>query len=259
MRISIISILFVPAALFLGCATAKVSVDRDFYVPQYVVDSGLGSVAGATYADSQKKFVGIADSTTVAFYSGMVDKAQRRAGSAMAIQVLSTVKKEIQKFKPNTEDVLLLKANFQPGYDLTMYGYGTSYEWAEPDRYGKELDIDIDKVKGDSIEMEYLLAAVNRGNSVIQDLYIGDVLSPPIEYLSSSYTTDDIFIPLNVNLPAISSIEQSLVKKDGKRILMFHVIAGKEGIRPGDMVQILVKARVDKAALMKPEYRVGNE
>jgi hypothetical protein len=254
-------ILVSVVVLVAGCVSVKPAEDI-FYIPNYYADSGAGSVVAAAFNPAARSFSEITESATAAFYSGEKDTALKKVGSSDDLEVVSTQKETITKFRPNTEDIMVIKTDFNPGFDLTFFfttGLYTAWmESSRPNNYEKDLFFDIDKIEGDYIESEYVLAAINRGNSVVKDLYIVDVLAAPVEFISARYTTDDLFIPLNVNLAAVDGIEQKLVSQGDKKALVFHVLSKKDGLKPGDMVQIIVKARIRKNDLMKPEYMVKN-
>ncbi len=175
---------------------------------------------------------------------------------------MASARKEAVGPRPSTEDILVIKTAFTPGWDATilfsMLIVTVLTETSQPDRYQKDLVFDIDKVQGDFIESEYMLAAVNRGNRAVKDLYLVDVLASPVQFVSSRFTTANLFIPLNVNLAALDGVEQKLVTEGNRKVLVFHVLPKKEGIKPGDMVQIIVKVRIHKDELMKPEYLAKN-
>jgi len=60
-----------------------------------------------------------------------------------------------------------------------------------------------------------------------------------------------------VNLAKVKTVEQTITEKDGKKLLVFHVVPGDQGLMPADIVQIAVKIRISKEALQKTEFQVG--
>jgi hypothetical protein len=253
-------ILACAAAVASGCATIK-PPEKPFYVPVLTAETGTGSVSAVAFDPVARGFTGIAGSPTVAFYTGERDTVPKKVGAGTALRVASA-RKEAVGPRPAAEDILVIKTAFTPGWDATIFFsmliVTVWTERSQPDRYLKDLVFDIDKVRGDFIETEYMLAAVNRGNRVVKDLYLVDVLALPVQFVSSRFTTANLFIPLNVNLAALDGVEQKLVTQGNRKVLVFHVLPKKDGIKPGDMVQIVVKVRIRKDDLMKPEYLAKN-
>ena len=242
---------------FSGCATVEEREDY-FFIPVYLAESGIGDTTASSFDESVLLFQNIEDLSTVAFYRGTDDGTLKHTGSN-GITLLSADREEIRRFHPNTTNFLLMKTGFSAGSSFVS-GYflgltSSYYEYSTPNRYYKDVWLDIDEVVEEYIETEYALLAVNTGNVVLEEIYIVDVLQEPVNYVSSRYAVSDQFLPLNVELAQVASVEHKLIRDNGRKVLIFKVIPGEEGILPGHVVEILVSVGIERSDLMKEQYK----
>jgi len=240
-----------------GCATVEEREDH-FFIPVYLAESGIGDTTAAAFDEPALLFKNIEELSTVAFFRGTDDGILKHTGSN-GITLLSAKREEIRTFHPNTTNFLLMKTGFLPGSSFVsgyFLGLTTSYyESSSPNRYYKDIWLDIDEVVEEYIETEYALLAVNTGSVVLEEVYIVDVLQEPVNYIASRYAVSDQFLPLNVELAQVTSVEHKVIRDNGKKVLIFKVIPGEEGILPGHVVEILVSVGIARSDLMREEHK----
>ena len=228
-------------ALCVFCAAPVVK--KDFlYIPVYKAESGTGLMGDAAFNENDNTFRNVANLSTIAFYKGAGDTGFKRAETD-GITMYSVNRQDLAKFNPNTTGLLLMKTGFTPGYDYTAYTVITHTEYAHPDNYIKDINVDIEKVRNGIHNMDFALIAINVGNDPIKELKIFDVLPEGVQYTGSRYATKDDFIPLNADLAVMPDVKVQVVKDKDKTILVFDVIS-PSGIAPAEMVEILVNVDI---------------
>ena len=116
MRINtvLIPVVALIGALLAACTTVSPEIDTRFYIPQYYAEWGLSLADGSSYKPLTRTFSGIRDGATIAFYTGSADKAQKRTSSRIGMRLISSGLDDIKYFRPNTEDILVIKSGFFP-------------------------------------------------------------------------------------------------------------------------------------------------
>ncbi len=252
-------LLFAIASVLLnGCAT-KVPERKDFlFVPVHLAMFSADSIDEMAFDPEKNAFSNVPESATAAFYRSGETDAFKKA-SCNRLNFLTTRKEEIERFDPNTEDLLVMKAGFTEGYSVWMTLLAGYMEYSYPNEYRKEIYFDMHELKGDSLETSFAIIAINIGNKPITTLYIADVMPSFIELNGEiKYATKDDFLPLNVELAKIESVEHKIVEKAGKNIFVYRVLPGEGGIAPGRCVEIVVPIKLLKSDLMQEQYKVKN-
>jgi uncharacterized repeat protein (TIGR01451 family) len=242
--VGIVLSLVVPV-LFVSCVAPVVKPDY-LYIPVVKASSGTGVIGNAAFDRDKNIFNAIERLSTVAFYKGDDNSDQKRA-ETNGISFYSARRQELTKFKPNSEDLLLIKTSFKPGRDYTAYTLLTHTEYAFPDDYIKDIDVDIEKVVDGNYNMDFAIVALNLGSTPIKEIKIIDCLPEGVEYVNSRYATKDDFIPLNADLASVAAVRHKVIKERGKTILVFDV-ESSSGIDPAAMVEILVNVNVKVSA-----------
>ena len=253
-----IIIVLTAILLFWGCASVGEREDY-FFIPIRIAESGIGNTEEAAFNDSTLTFSNIENLSTLAFYRG-TEEIRYKKSSSNGITLITTTREKINKFYPNTNNFLLMKTGFSPGSTLTI-GYfmgilNSYYEYSTPNRYDQDIWIDINEIEGEYIEADYALLAVNTGSTVLEEIYIVDVFPEPVKYISSRYAVNDKFLPLNVELAQITTVEHILIEEGDKQVLVLRVIPTEDGILPGHVIEIIVSVRITKSEFMKEVYKI---
>jgi hypothetical protein len=238
--LNVFACFFIVAALF-SCGVPIIKKDY-LYIPVVRAQSGTGYAGNADYADNTASFQNMENQSTIAFYKGEGDTGFKKF-AANELMVYGVNRLDLVKFHPNKEELLLMKTAISPGHDYSAYVLANYTEFAVPNDYYKNIDLNIADIKNGRMNMEYALIAINVGNSPLRELKIIDVLPAGVSYVGSKYATKDDFVPLNVDLAPVGAVKHSIVKNGDKTILIFDVDE-PNGIKPAKMVEIVVNVEI---------------
>lgn len=231
------------AAFFItGCT--KILTKTDYlYVPMSCAYSGIGDIGDAAFIKANNTFSNINDYTTIAFYKGDSSGTEFKRQTSNGLKIFSAKRYDCTKFKANRDGLLLMKAAYTPGFDMTIFSGFTWIEYAKPNNYLKAIDVDLKNIRNGVHNMDFAIVALNVGNNPIKELKIIDVLPDGMEYVKSRFAIKDDFIPLNANLATIDHVEHKIVKDGNNTVLILDCISSS-GIEPSSMVEILVNVNI---------------
>ncbi len=242
--------------LLCSCATGVQAEKEYLFVPMHIAYFSTEKIDDVTFDPALNKIDSLPDKSTAVFYKGAGSDKFKKA-TCNEMYFLTAKKEEIKRFDPNRDDLLVMKADFTGGSTTWMYLLLAYAELSLPNLYAKHIYFDINKVKGDYIETSYCIFAINIGKKPITTLVIADVMPQFIELNGQiTYAAEDAFVPLNVDIARIAGVEHKIIEKDGKRVVVFSVLPGKEGIAPGEGVEIIVPIKILKSKLMQEQYKI---